>query len=63
MLNCRLENELKEKERVIEKLTDEKKVLEKIVRDLEKQNKELKDEYSKGSNVSYWHKILKRLII
>mgnify|MGYP001220318670 FL=1 len=47
-----LENTLREKERVIEKLTDEKKVLEKINREQEKQLNELKEEYKKSSNVS-----------
>ena len=48
-----LENNLREKEQIIEKLTSEKKVLEKINRDQEKQLTELREEYKKSSNVRF----------
>jgi len=46
-----LENALREKERAIEKLVDEKKILERLNREQEKQLTELKEEHKKSSNV------------
>ena len=43
---------MREKERIIEKLVDEKKVLERLNREQDKQLTELKEEYKKSSNVS-----------
>ncbi len=40
-----------EKERAIEKLVDEKRILERLNREQEKQLTELKEEYKKSSNV------------